>query len=81
MTEEEFLKKCVKIIKSSPSDDAKKEISNMKHPIKNTLIGMEGAEKIFYHCSTKYAVKYDIEKHCNNETKYFNKIKKFEKKG
>ena len=59
MTEEEFLKKCIKIIKSSPSDDAKKEIASLKHPLKNEKIGIEGAEKIYYHYSKKYSIKYD----------------------
>ena len=77
MTEEEFLKKCIKIIKSSPSDDAKKEIAKLKHPTKNEKIGFEGAEKLYYHCSTKYCVKYDIKKYCNNEKEYINKINKF----
>ena len=45
MTEEEFLKKCIKIIKSSPSDDAKKEIAKLKHPTQNEKIGFESAEK------------------------------------
>jgi hypothetical protein len=76
MTEEEFLNKCIKIIKSSPSDDAKKEIAGMKHPLKNEKVGMERAEKVYYHYTTKYAVKYDIKKYCNNETEYINKIKK-----
>ena len=76
MTEEEFFKKCIKIIKSSPSDDAKKEIANLKHPNKNEKIGFEGAEKIFYHISIKDIINYDIKKNCNNETEYINKIKK-----
>ena len=70
MTEEQFLKKCLNIIKSSPSDDAKKEIANMKHPIKNEKIGFEGAEKIYYHYTTKYAVKWNMDKYCNNEKEY-----------
>jgi hypothetical protein len=77
MTEEEFVKKCIKIIKSSPSDDAKKEISKLKHPLKNEKIGLDRAEKIYYHYSTKYCVEYDIKKYCNNETEYINKINKF----
>lgn len=76
MTEEEFLNKCIKIIKSSPSDDAKKEIAKLKNPLKNEKIGIEGAEKIFYHYSTKYSIKYDIKKYCNNEKEYINKINK-----
>ena len=76
MTEEEFLKKCIKIIKSSPSDDAKKEIASLNHPLKNEKIGIEGAEKIYYHYSKKYSIKYDIKKYCNNEKEYINKINK-----
>ena len=75
MTEEEFLKKCIKIMKSSPSDDAKKEISKLNHPMTNEKIGIEGAEKIFYYYRKKYAVKYDIEKYCNNEKEYIKKVK------
>jgi hypothetical protein len=75
MTEEEFLKKCIKICKSSPSDDAKKEIANMKHPLKNEKVGFERAEKVYYHYLQNYAVKYDIKKYCNNEKEYINKVK------
>jgi hypothetical protein len=74
MTEEDFLKKCIKIMKSSPSDDAKKEISKLKHPITNEKVGMEGAEKIFYYYTTNYAIKYDIKKYCNNEKEYIKKV-------
>ena len=81
MSSQEFLNKCAKIIKSSPSDDAKKEIANMKHPIKKEKIGFEGAEKIYYHYTTKYAVKWNMDKYCNNEKEYIDKVKKFEKKG
>lgn len=76
MTEEEFLNKCIKIIKSSPSDDAKKEIASMKHPLKNEKVGMERAEKVYYHYTKNHAVKYDIKKYCNNEKEYINKINK-----
>jgi hypothetical protein len=76
MTEEEFLKKCIKIIKSSPSDDAKKEIAKMKHPIKNEKVGLEGAEKVYKYYTQTHIVKYDINKYCNNEKEYVDKIKK-----
>jgi hypothetical protein len=77
MTDDEFLNKCVKIIKSSPSsDDAKKKISKLKHPFTNKKIGIDGAEKLYYHCVTNYTITYDIDKYCNNETEYINKINK-----
>lgn len=81
MSSQQFLNKCTKIIKSSPSDDAKKEIANMKHPTKNEKIGMEGAEKIYYHYTTNNAIKWEMDKYCNNEKEYIDKVKKFEKKG
>jgi hypothetical protein len=77
MTEDEFLNKCVKIIKSSPSsDDAKKKISNMKHPFTNKKIGFDGAEKIYYHYATKYCITYDIDKYSNNEKEYIDQVNK-----
>ena len=77
MTDDEFLNKCVKIIKSSSSsDDSKKKISKLKHPSTNKKIGIDGEEKLYYHCVTKYCVTYDIDKYFNNETEYIHKVDK-----
>jgi hypothetical protein len=79
MTEEDFLDKCIKIMKSFPSDDAKKKISLLNHPTKNGKIGSDGAEKIFFYCAKNHCIEYEMNKDSNKEKEYINKLKKFNK--